>query len=318
MLAGTKKTDIAASKPADSPEFPVSEATRRSDAKPIDAGGTIHRTVIEPAPGWQLINIGELWRYRELLFFLAWRDVKVRYKQTVLGAAWAVLQPAMMMVVFVIFFGRLAGLPTGGVPAPLFYLSGLLPWFLFSTAVTSASNSVVTSERLITKIYFPRLAVPFAAVAASAVDFLVACGLLAVVMFYYVCNGECPPPTWNLLLAPVTFAIIAVFASGLGALLSALNVAYRDFRYVIPFMIQVGMFATPTIYMSPSGNEGRSVAWLLWINPMTSLVSTFRAAVIGGTVPWGALTVACAVAGLSLAVGCLYFRKIEDRFADII
>ncbi len=269
----------------------------------------IHRTIIEPPRGWQLINLRELWRYRELLFFLAWRDVKVRYKQTVLGAAWAVLQPAMMMVVFSIFFGRLAGVSTGGVPGPLFYLSGLLPWFFFSTAVMSAANSVVGSERLITKIYFPRLAVPFAAVGAAAVDFLVACGLLVLVAICYaIAIPGSVEPTWNLLLAPLVFAIMAMLAAGLGTLLSALNVAYRDFRYVIPFLIQVGMFATPTIYM----------AWLLWINPMTSLVSTFRSAAIGGAVPWAELTVAAAVAALMFVLGCLYFRKIEDRFADII
>src|SRR5260370_319404 len=279
----------------------------------------IHRTIIEPPRGWQLINLRELWRYRELLFFLAWRDVKVRYKQTALGAAWAVLQPAMMMVVFSICFGRLAGVSTGGVPGPLFYLSGLLPWFFFSSAVTSAANSVVGSERLITKIYFPRLAVPFAAVGAAAVDFLVACGLLVLVSIgYAIAVPGSVEPTWNLLLAPVVFVIMAVLAAGLGTLLSALNVAYRDFRYVIPFLIQVGMFATPTIYMQPSGHEGRSIAWLLWINPMTSLVSTFRSAAIGGAVPWPELTVAAAAAALMFVLGCLYFRKIEDRFADII
>jgi homopolymeric O-antigen transport system permease protein len=285
----------------------------------LHTGVPVHRTVIEPPRGWQLINAAELWRYRELLFFLAWRDVKVRYKQTVLGAAWAILQPAMMMVVFTIFFGRLANVSTGGVPGPLFYLSGLLPWFFFSTAVTSAANSVVGSERLITKIYFPRLAVPFAAVAAAAVDFLVAIGLLALVAIgYAIALPGSVEPTWNLLLAPIVFAIIAVFAAGLGTMLSALNVAYRDFRYVIPFLIQVGMFATPTIYMQPTGNEGRSVAWLLWINPMTSLVSTFRAAAIGGPVPWAELAVAFAAAIVMFVVGCLYFRKVEDHFSDII
>src|SRR5262245_21371819 len=192
----------------------------------------VHRTVIEPPRGWQWLNLRELWRYRELLFFLAWRDVKVRYKQTMLGATWAILQPAMMMVVFSIFFGRMGKVPIGDTPAPLFYLSGLLPWFFFSTAVTNSANSVVGSERLITKIYFPRLAVPFASVGAAAVDFLVARGLLAVVA---LCYGVWP--TWNLLLALPVFAVMAVLATGLGTMLSALNVTYRDFRYVIPFMI---------------------------------------------------------------------------------
>ena len=291
----------------------TSEPAAPPAAEAPPAAAPTHRTVIEPPRGWEWINVRELWRYRELLFFLAWRDVKVRYKQTALGAAWAILQPAMMMVVFVIFFGRLAGVSTGGVPGPLFYLSGLLPWFFFSTAVTSAANSVVGSERLITKIYFPRLAVPFAAVAAAAVDFLVACGLLAVVTLAY---GVLP--SWNLLLAPAIFAIIALFAAGLGTMLSALNVAYRDFRYVIPFLIQVGMFATPTIYLQPTGNEGRAVGLLLAVNPMTSLVAAFRAGVIGGPIPWGGLAIAAAAAVVTFVLGCLYFRKVEDRFADII
>jgi lipopolysaccharide transport system permease protein len=301
---------------------PIDElpAEPTGDAAPKEpAAAPAYRTVIEPSRGWQLINAAELWRFRELLFFLAWRDVKVRYKQTALGAAWAVLQPAMMMVVFWIFFGRLAKVSTGSTPGPLFYLSGVLPWFFFSTAVTSAANSVVGSERLITKIYFPRLAVPFAAVAAAAVDFLVAaCLLLAVAIGYAIFEPGSVLPTWNLLLAPVIFFVVALFAAGLGTMLSALNVAYRDFRYVIPFLIQVGMFATPTIYMQPTGDEGRSVAWLLWINPMTSFVSTFRSAVIGGPVPWMQLSVAAGLAGATFVLGCLYFRKVEDSFSDII
>jgi lipopolysaccharide transport system permease protein len=318
MLASTKEGDAIASSPVDKPELTADASTASSVVKLADAIASSHCTIIEPPRGWQLINARELWRYRELLFFLTWRDVKVRYKQTVLGAAWAVLQPAMMMVVFVVFFGRLAGVPTGGVPRPLFYLSGLLPWFFFSTALTSASSSVVNSERLITKIYFPRLTVPFAAVGAAAVDFLVASLLLAAVTLIYVWAGDCPMPSWQLLLAPVSFGIIAVFAAGLGTLLSALNVAYRDFRYVIPYLVQLGMFATPTIYMQPKGDEGRMVQFLLAVNPMTSLVSTFRASVIGGPVPWTGLVVGAGVAALSFVLGCLYFRKIEDRFADII
>jgi lipopolysaccharide transport system permease protein len=271
------------------------------------------RIVIEPSRGWQLINVAELWQYRELIFFLAWRDVKVRYKQTALGAAWAILQPAAMMAVFYVFFGRLAGVFTGGIPGPLFYLSGLLPWFFFSTAVTSAANSVVASERLITKIYFPRLSVPFASVAAAAVDFLVASALLAIVIAAY---GVVP--NWNLLFAPLIVAIITVLAAGLGTLLSALNVMYRDFRYVIPFAIQIGMFATPTIYMQLTGNEGRLVEFLRVANPMTSLVAGFRASVIGGPIPWDGIFISAAVAVLTLTVGCLYFRKVEDQLADII
>jgi lipopolysaccharide transport system permease protein len=272
-----------------------------------------HRTIIEPARGWQFINFGELWRYRELLFFLTWRDVKVRYKQTVLGAAWAILQPAMMMVVFTIFFSKMGKMSSGETPYPLFVLAGLLPWFFFSTAVSNGSNSVVGSERLITKIYFPRLAVPFASVLAAVVDFLVAMALLFVMMLAY---GFAP--SWNIFLAPVIFSIIVLTATGLATLLAALNVTYRDFRYVIPFMIQIGLFATPTIYMLPTGSESESFRLLLIANPMTSLIAGFRACILGGAIPWFGLGVAFVLAGAVFVFGCLYFRKVEDRFADII
>jgi lipopolysaccharide transport system permease protein len=279
----------------------------------VPANAVLHRTIIEPASGWPWPNLGELWTFRELLFFLVWRDVKVRYKQTVLGAAWAVLQPAMMMVVFSIFFGRLAGVSTGGVAGPLFYLTGLLPWFFFSTAITSASNSVLGSERLITKIYFPRLAVPFATVGAAAVDFAVATTLLAVLCLVYSVQ-----PTWNLFAGPVIFVIIAALATGLGTFLAALNVAYRDFRYVIPFLVQVGMFATPTIYMQPTGQETGVIALLLTLNPMNALVSAFRSSVIGGELPILGIFIALLWCALALAIGLFYFRRVEDRFADMI
>src|SRR5262245_49689967 len=250
-----------------------------------------HQTVIEPPKGWQLVDVRELWRYRELLFFLCWRDVKIRYKQTVLGAAWAILQPAMMMAVFTIFFGRLAKLPSGDLPYPLFALAGLIPWMFFSTALTNGANSVIGSERLITKIYFPRLAVPFAAVGAAVVDFIIAMMLMACVMAFY---GHAPSA--NLWLAPLIYGVVLMSAVGLGTLLAALNVSYRDFRYVIPFFIQLGMFATPTIYFQPTGDEGRSISWLMTINPMTSLISGFRASLLGGEIPWAGLGVATIVA----------------------
>jgi lipopolysaccharide transport system permease protein len=305
MVNETSELDRGPAEPETATVAPSPEAPR-------------HRTIIEPPRGWQLINFRELWRYRELLFFLTWRDVKVRYKQTVLGAAWAILQPALLMVVFVIFFGRLAGVSTGGVPQPIFFLCGILPWFFFSTALTQAANSVVGSERLITKIYFPRLAVPFSAVAASAVDFFVASTLLVVVLGGYAIAGYPLTLTWKLLLLPVVFGLIALIAAGLGTLLSALNVAYRDFRYVVPFFIQIGMFATPAIYMQPKGDEGRAVQFLLVANPMNSLIETFRAGLLGGPVPWAALGVTALIAAATFFVGCLYFRKVEDRFADIV
>ena len=270
-------------------------------------------TRILPARGWQLINVRELWQFRELIYFLTWRDVKVRYKQTLLGAAWAILQPLLMMVVFTIFFGRMAGVSSGGLPYPLFAYAGLLPWTFFATAIASAGNSVIGSERLITKIYFPRLAVPFAAVGAAAVDFLIAFGLLIVMMVYY---RIAPGP--GLLLVPTIFGAILIAGLGVGTLLAALNVAYRDFRYVIPFLVQLWMFATPTVYMQPTGARSGWAHVLLTLNPMTSLVAAFRAATLGGSIAWGRLGVATAGAVVLFLLGCFYFRRVEDTFADII
>jgi lipopolysaccharide transport system permease protein len=268
--------------------------------------------VVRPPSGWQCINVCELWRSRELLYFLTWRDVKVRYKQTALGASWAVLQPALMMVVFTIFFGRMAKVPAGDVPYPLFVYAGLLPWTFFATAVSSAGNSVVGSERLITKIYFPRLAIPFAAIGAAVVDFLVASGLLLVLMIWYGVT-----PGTGFLAMPLIFLIIALAAAGVGTMLAALNVAYRDFRYVIPFLLQLWMFATSTVYMEPGEADGFA-ALLATANPMTGLVGAFRAAVLDQPLPWAALAGAAAIAVLLFGLGCLYFRKVEDSFADII
>jgi lipopolysaccharide transport system permease protein len=270
-------------------------------------------TVIEPARAWQLINFGELWRFRELVCFLAWRDVKVRYKQTLLGVAWAVLQPALMMVVFTAFFGHLAQVPSGDLPYSVFVYAGLLPWTFFATAITSAGNSVVGSERLITKVYFPRLAVPFASVGAALVDCLVAFGLLVALM---VCNGIVPG--WQLVFVPLFLGLILLAALGVGTLLAALNVAYRDFRYVIPFLAQFWMFATPTVYMDPKGQLSGPVRLLLDANPLTALVAGFRGAALGGAIPWLQVAIAAAVSlGLFLG-GCFYFRRVEDSFADVI
>jgi lipopolysaccharide transport system permease protein len=278
---------------------------------PIDSPAPT--TVILPPSGWQLVNTRELWQFRELVYFLAWRDVKVRYKQTVLGAAWAVLQPAMMMVVFSIFFGRMAGVPSGGMPYPLFAYAGLLPWTFFATAIAAAGNSVVQSERLITKIYFPRLAIPFAAVGAAVVDFLIAFGLLLILMVYYGVR-----PGVSILLTPLIFGLITLAALGIGTLLASLNVAYRDFRYVIPFLVQLGMFATPTVYMQPRADAQGSLHAFLALNPMTPLIAAFRAAVLGGPIPWGPLALSSTLVIGGFVLGCLYFRKIEDSFADVI
>lgn len=301
----------------------------------------LQRIIIRPASGWRLVNLRELWQYRDLLYFLTWRDVKVRYKQTALGAAWAILQPALMMVVFSVFFGRMAGVDSDGFPYPLFAFCGLLPWTFFATAIANAGNSVIGSERLITKVYFPRLAVPFASVSAALVDFVVALAMLVALLFWYQIR-----PTWSLLLVPPLMALFCIAALGTGSLLAALNVSYRDFRYVIPFLVQLWMFATPTIYMQPtdgpghdaSGMQARAeseatpktehrrsdgavpdgIQHLLNLNPMTGLVAAFRAAVVGKQMPWPSVGWSSLGAATMFVFGCFYFRRAEDSFADII
>jgi lipopolysaccharide transport system permease protein len=270
-------------------------------------------TILRPAAGWQLINLRELWQFRELILQLAWRDVKVRYKQTILGVAWAVLQPALMMIVFTICFGRMAGLSSGDVPYPLFVYAGLLPWMFFASAITNAGNSVVGSERLITKVYFPRLSIPIAAVATAGVDFLVALGLLVILMVAY---GVAWSP--SLLLVPILFGLIALAALGVGTLLAALTVAYRDFRHAAPFIVQLWMFATPTVYMQPAPDASGGLRALLTLNPMTGLIGAFRAAALGGPIAWDQVGISLVTVVLVFFVGCLYFRKVEDQFADII
>ncbi len=212
-------------------------------------------TIIVPPRGWHLLNFRELWKSRELLLFLTWRDVMVRYKQTVLGAAWAILQPAMMMVVFTVFLGRLARVDSGDLPYPVFVYAGLLPWTFFATAITNAGNSVVGSAQMVSKIYFPRLFIPMACVAAAVVDFLIAFLLLAGLMLYYGIR-----PGWGILLVPLVLALAALAAVGVGALLAALNVAYRDFKYTIPFLVQIWMFATPTVYMNVDASDAPCAA----------------------------------------------------------
>lgn len=283
-----------------------------TEAQP-DSPGELPVARITPSGGWRLLDLSELWRFRELLFFLVWRDVKVRYRQTVLGIAWAILQPVMMMAVFTMFFGRLAGLPSAGLPYPLFALAGLLPWMFFASGVASAGNSVVGAERLITKIYFPRLAIPIAAIGVAAVDFCIAIGVLGVSMAWY---GVMPGAAC-LLAIPIGF-VIALAGFGFGTGLAALNVRYRDFRYVIPFMVQFWMFATPTVYMQPPADSSGVMSVLMWANPLTALIGGFRDACLGLPIPWEQLALATAIVVVAAAVGTAYFRKVEDDFADLI
>jgi len=271
------------------------------------------RTIIEPQATWAILDWREFYKFRELLLNLVLRDVRVRYKQTVLGAAWAILQPAMMMLVFTLLFGKLANLPTGGIPAPLFYLTGLLPWSFFAASLSASSGSIQGAGALITKVYFPRQIVPIAAIGAPLIDLIVSGVLLAAVCLYF--NVW---PSQQIVLLPLIIGIICLIVSGMGTGLAALCVVFRDFRYLIPFSIQLGMYATPTIYLDTTNNTSTTVYWLLQLNPMTSLVSGFRACVLGGDLPWAGLLYAFVFGVVVFVIGNVYFHRTEDQFADVI
>jgi lipopolysaccharide transport system permease protein len=268
--------------------------------------------VLKPRSGWRPIDWRELWRYRELLAFLAVRDIKVRYKQTVLGAAWAVIQPLFTMVVFSIFFGKLGGIPADGFPYPLFTLCALLPWQLFAYALTQASNSVVAEQRLITKVYFPRLIIPFASVLAGLVDFAIAFGFLLLLMAYY---GVAPG--WGVLTVPLWVAFAVATALAVGLWLSALNVQYRDFRHTIPFLTQIWLFLTPVAY--PSSLVPERWRPLYGLNPMAGVVEGFRWALLGhARWPGYLFLVSAATVAVLLVGGLYYFRRLERSFADVV
>ncbi len=266
--------------------------------------------VIQPRPGWIAINWKELWESRELLAFLIWRDVTVRYKQTVLGVAWAVLQPVFSMVVFSVIFGNLAKMPSEGIPYPVFVYAGLLPWMFFSNAVNGASNSLLSQQALLTKIYLPRLFVPASAVGGGVVDLGVSFVVFALLMVIYRVV-----PTFSILALPFLVLLTMMAATGIGLALAAITVTYRDFRYVVPFLIQAGLYLSPVIY--PVDLVPEKWRWVLALNPMTGIIDGFRASLIGK--PWNlpALLVAVAMSSILLAYGLFYFRRMERRFADI-
>jgi lipopolysaccharide transport system permease protein len=270
-------------------------------------------TRLRPPTGWQPVNVRELYQFRELLFFLAWRDVKVRYKQTALGAAWAILQPAMMMVVFTILFGRMVGVDSGPLPYPVFAYLGLVPWTFFATAISNTGNSVVGSERLISKIYFPRLAIPFASAGAAVIDFLLSLTLVVVLMAWY---GVAPGV--QIVFLPLVFLVILLLATGVGTLLAALNVSYRDFRYVIPFLVQLWLFGTPSVYMRMDKALASKHGALLGANPMTWLIATFRDVCTNQPIHWGQFGLATLFSIVVFIAGCFVFRRMEQNFADII
>lgn len=267
--------------------------------------------VLEPRSAWSWRDLGELWSHRELVFFLAQRDIKVRYKQTALGAAWALLQPLLTMAVFSVFFGRLARVGSDGAPYPLFVLCALVPWQLFSFALTQSSNSLVTDQSLLRKVYFPRLALPLAASLGAIPDFLVSvCALLIGVFMFGGGLG------WRIALLPF-FACFALFAAlAIGIWLSALNVKYRDFRYTVPFLIQVWMFASPVAYSSSLVPE--RWRWVYSLNPMATVVDGFRWALLGSDPPTASGSAALFGTALIAAAGYRYFRTVEGRFSDVV
>jgi len=268
---------------------------------------------LKPAKGWLGIDLKELWHYRELIYFLTWRDIKVRYKQTLLGAAWAILQPVFTMVVFSIFFGRLAKIPSDGIPYPIFSYAGLLPWTFFATGLTNGANSVVRDANLVKRVYFPRLITPISAVVGGLPDFFLAFLVLIGMMIYYGLF----PTTASLLLLPLCLLLALSTSMGVGLWLSALNAEYRDVRYVVPFLTQFWMYATPVVY--PSSLLDEPWRTLYGLNPMVSVVEGFRWSLLGQgqTVPL--MFVLSAVASLALLVsGAFFFRRMERRFADVV
>jgi len=269
-------------------------------------------TVIEPKTGWVPVDFGEIWNYRELLYFLTKRDIKVRYKQTVLGGLWAVIQPAFTMLVFTLFFGRLAKMPSDGLPYPIFVYAGLLPWTYFANAVSASGNSLVGSSNLITKVYFPRIVVPASAALAGLLDFFIALFVLAALMIWY---QFLPGPA--ILLFPFLVALTFLCAVGVGLWLSALNVQYRDIRYAIPFSIQVWMFVSPVIY--PVSLVHGKYQWLLALNPMGGVIHAYRAALLGHQpIDWGLLGLSTLIILALFLGGLYYFRRMEKFFADVV
>jgi lipopolysaccharide transport system permease protein len=280
------------------------------------AGSAIVR--IRPSAGWRAINLIEVWRYRELLWFLALRDVKLRYKQTALGVAWAVIQPLFTMLVFSVFFGGLGKIPSDGIPYPLFVMAALLPWQLFSYALTQSSNSLVAEQRLITKVYFPRLIVPLASVLSGLVDFAVAFVLLLGLMAYYSLTANYQLPlSWSLLAVPALILFALATALAVGLWMAALNVRYRDVRYTIPFITQFWMFLTPVAY--PSSLVPERWRALYGLNPMAGVVEGFRWALLGnGDFHGPLMAVSGGVVILLLAGGLFYFRRLERTFTDVV
>ena len=289
------------------------EEKRLARVTPHDSKPDLPVLRIVPAKGWVSLGLSEVWQYRELLYFLVWRDIKVRYKQTALGAAWAIIQPVFTMFVFSLFFGRLARIPSDGIPYPLFTFAALVPWTFFANGLTQSADSLVGSANLLKKVYFPRLAIPIAAVLSSIVDFALAfLVLLGMMMGYYHVW-----PTAAVVWLPFLFLLTVVTALGVGLWLSALNVQFRDVRYVLPFLVQVWLFATPIAY--PSSLLSEPWRTVYGLNPMVGVVEGFRWALLGsGTAPGPMIAVSSLAAGMILVGGAYYFRRMEKMFADLV
>ncbi len=270
------------------------------------------RVRLKASKGWRSVNLREVWKYRELLYFLSWRDIKVRYKQTALGALWAILQPFLTMVVFSVFFGKLGGMPSDGIPYPIFAFAALVPWTFFANGLTQSGNSLIQNAGMLKKVYFPRLIVPLSSVLCGAVDFLFAFGVLLCMMLWYGIF-----PTGNVLWLPVLLLLAFGTALGVGLWLSAMNVQFRDVRYTLPFITQFWMFATPIAY--PSSLLSEPWKTLYGLNPMVGVVEGFRWALLGtATAPGAMLLVSGGTMLILLGTGLLYFRRMERTFADVV
>lgn len=267
--------------------------------------------VLEPGKGWITLDLRNVWAHRELLYLLTWRDIKIRYKQTALGVVWAIIQPLVPMIIFTLFFGRLAGIPSDGIPYAAFAYGGLLPWTYFANAVGNSATSIVGSSSLVTKVYFPRMIIPGSAILAALVDFFIACSLLAVLMIWYRL-----PLHPNIVMLPYLVLLVTTLALGVGMFFAGLTVKYRDVRYALPFVIQFWMFATPIIF--PASIVPPRWRWVLALNPLTGVIENFRAALFGKPFNWSALAFSSLVACVLLVYAAYAFRRLERSFADVI
>ena len=307
--------------PTECPSGPTADdantmsATTVASERPVAPAGpataNAHVTIIEPRPGWRLVDLRELWRYRDLLWFLTWRSIKVLYAQTAIGVGWAVLQPLCSMLIFTVVFGRFAGIKSDGVPSAIFSFVALVPWTYFSNALLEASNSLVNQAQMITKVYFPRVILPLASVLAKLVDFSIAMTMLAALMVWYRCV-----PNWNVVFLPLLVLIMLTSAAGLGMWLTAMAIQYRDVKHALSFVVQLLMYTTPVVY--PATIVPAEWQSLYAVNPMVGVIEGFRAALLGTRpMPWEWIGLGSLSAAVLLFTGLMYFRRQERVFADV-